>query len=182
MHDVQQQAYPVERAPPARQYLLGQTTGPDGESDTTEGENDMSRMHVTVLQYLLEILDRAGPIAEGNTRFAAPDKGSYTSPSARDLQETPRECMLPEQCLGHPLINLERGGAVLLCGMERLQPQVRLRGARSSWEGEAARKQMKRVHYLRPVAEKHSIARVQRNRSRVLLAGDSWAEKETAHH
>ena len=94
MHDVQQQAYPVERAPPARQYLLGQTTGPDGESDTTEGENDMSRMHVTVLQYLLEILDRAGPIAEGNARFAAPDKRSHTSPSARSMTRHDIVCYL----------------------------------------------------------------------------------------
>ncbi len=34
---------------------------------------------------MLEILDRAGPIAEGNARFAAPDKRSYTSPSARSM-------------------------------------------------------------------------------------------------
>jgi hypothetical protein len=81
-----------------------------------------------VLQHLFEILHRAGPIAEGNARFAAPDKRSYTSPSARHLQDTRRQCMLPEQCLGHPLINLERGSAVLLCGIKRLQPQVRLKG------------------------------------------------------
>ena len=46
----------------------------------------------------------------------------------RTLHDAPRHCTLPEQCLGHPLINLERGSAVLLCGIERLQPQVRLKG------------------------------------------------------